>query len=240
MLAVRMSPNRRWRRNIATLYVIHDQVIEIRWQHSQQGHHAHHHGAPIPREAVVLGLGDGFIHAHVHKGILWKPWHLVCIRRDRRVMDMLESHLVGKSLHLAERARVFGVGSHHHAIAEQVAHRVHVVMWHMTVQHPLSWIFRYELEVARLPNSNPYGVCRYPRRLWLPSTFRAGHNERVAVQVNRMMVHAEVDESYAHATAQPHYERRGHGTTGTVKRQPIPLHIGCVWNGVGRQHCPFL
>src|SRR5260370_39177418 len=102
MLSVRMSPNRRWRRNITTLNVIHYQVIEIRWQHSQQCHHAHHQGAPIPREAVVLGLGDGFIHAHVYKGILWKPWHLVCIRRDRRVLDKLESHLIGMRLALTE------------------------------------------------------------------------------------------------------------------------------------------
>src|SRR5216684_5875829 len=46
-------PSGRWkRRNMPAAYIAHDALIQIGWQHSHQGPHAHHHGAPVPRQTV--------------------------------------------------------------------------------------------------------------------------------------------------------------------------------------------
>ncbi len=90
-------------------------------------------------------------------------------------------------------------------------------MGHMTVQHPFTGIIRDELEVAGLRNANQHGISRTPRAFGLPSGFRSSHNEGVTVQVNRMVVHAKVDEAHPDATAQPHDQWRGHGTQIPLK-----------------------
>src|SRR6516162_1693757 len=83
-------------------------------------------------------------------------------------------------------------------------------------------------------------IRRSPRGLGLSPGFRTGYYKRVAVQVDGMMVHAKIDEPYAYATAEPHDQRRDHGTGNSVEGQPVPLHVGGVRYGVIRQHSPLL
>jgi hypothetical protein len=113
-------------------------------------------------------------------------------------------------------------------------------MGHVAVEHPFSGIVGHKFEVARLRNSDQHSVRRSPERLRLPPCLRPGDDKGVAVQVNRMVVHAEIDKAKPHATAKPNDERRSHWAARAVERQPVPFHVRRVWNGVVRQNRPFL
>src|SRR5260370_23969028 len=77
--------------NISIAYIAHDTLIETGRKHSHQGHHAHHHGAPVPRQTVVFRLVAAFIHAHVHERILGETRPLVRSRRNGHVMHRLKT-----------------------------------------------------------------------------------------------------------------------------------------------------
>ncbi len=73
----------------------------------------------------------------------------------------------------------------------------------MAVNHPVAGIVGDELDVGSLGDSHQNRVLRSPSGLRLPPTLCACHDKRVPVQVNRMVVHSQVDEAQADAIVQP-------------------------------------
>lgn len=77
----------------------------------------------------------------------------------------------------------------------------------MTVQHPVARINGYELHIPRLGNSHEHRVSRPPSRFGLAPTFCSRNYELVAMKMDWMMVHTEVDESDADSLPVPHNQR---------------------------------
>jgi len=79
---------------------------------ADHGHHAHHAGAPVGWEAVGLGFAHtfGVVHGHFHERVLWEAGNGVGVFGDGGMMHVLDADAVGEGLHLAEGARVSGVG----------------------------------------------------------------------------------------------------------------------------------
>ena len=104
-------------------------------------------------------------------------------------------------------------------------HLVHHVVRKMTVQHPISGVVGNELHIARLRHSYEYGVSRTPRGLWLSSSFRARDDKLMAMKMDRMVVHSQIDEADADALPVP-YDERSVGWTGfSVEGEPVELHV---------------
>jgi hypothetical protein len=78
----------------------------------------------------------------------------------------------GSPITLAERLR----GTIH-----WLAHRIHIVVRHMAVEHPLTRIVGDEFDVARLCNAHENCIHRSPHCFGLSASFRARYNEGVAV-----------------------------------------------------------
>src|SRR5947208_14742537 len=62
----------------------------------------------------------------------------------------------------------------------------------------------------------------------------------MAVKMNWMVVHSQVDNPDTHATAQSNQHRRSHGTGDTIKRKPVELHVRGVGNAAAGKNGPFL
>src|SRR5882672_6712021 len=95
----------------------------------------------------------------------------------------------------------------------------------MTVQHPVAGIVGYEFHVTRLGNSHEHRVSRSPCRFGLASSFRTCNYELVPMKVDRMVVHAEVDEADADALPVPYDERSVGWARFSVERKPVELHV---------------
>ena len=87
----------------------------------------------------------------------------------------------------------------------------------MAVQHPVSGIVSDKLEISRLSHAHQYRVFRPPTGFRLAPSFAASDVESVAMQVNRMVIHAEIHESKAHTITQTNNERSGSGTGFAVE-----------------------
>src|SRR5437763_2038216 len=95
----------------------------------------------------------------------------------------------------------------------------------MAMQHPVAGVVGNELHIARLRHSYEYGISRTPRGLRLSSSFRAGDDKLMAVKMDRMVVHAEVDETNANTLPVPHNERSVGWTRLSVEGQLVELHV---------------
>src|SRR3989442_1064209 len=95
----------------------------------------------------------------------------------------------------------------------------------MAMEHPVAGVAGNELHIARLRHSYEYGVSRAPRGLWLSSSFRARDDKLMAVKMDRMVVHAEVDETDADALPVSHDERSVGWTRLSVEGEPVELHV---------------
>src|SRR5215469_2202339 len=69
-------------------------------------------------------------------------------------------------------------------------HLVHHVMRQVAMQHPVPRIVGLKLNVSGLRHSHEHGVARIPCAFRNPSGFCSGHLKRVAVQMDRVMIHS--------------------------------------------------
>src|SRR6266567_3317865 len=95
----------------------------------------------------------------------------------------------------------------------------HLHVGHILVRHRVvgfQWRIRHSYE---------YGISGTPRGLWLSSSFRAGDDKLMAVKMDRMVVHTEVDETDADALPVPHDERSVGWTRLSVEGEPVELHV---------------
>ena len=67
-------------------------------------------------------------------------------------------------------------------------------MGQMAMQHPVARIIGYELDISRLRNTNQHGITWKPSSFRNPAALGSGNVERMSMQMNRMMVHAEIDQ----------------------------------------------
>ena len=100
------------------------------------------------------------------------------------------------------------------------------------MEHPVAGVVGDELDVARLGDADEHGVAGPPRGLRDAAAFGAGDVEGVAVQVHRVVIHAEVHEPDAHAAAERHDHRRDGGAGLAVEDEPVELHVHGVRDGV--------
>ena len=70
------------------------------------------------------------------------------------------------------------------------------------MNHPVAGIIGDELDGASLRDADQDGVVRSPGGLRLAAAFGAGDCELMAVHVDGVMVHAEIDEAEADAIAE--------------------------------------
>src|SRR5260370_41300558 len=95
----------------------------------------------------------------------------------------------------------------------------------MTVQHPVAGIAGNELHIAGLRHSYEYRVSRSPRGLRLSSSFSAGDHKLMAVKVDRMVVHSQIDKADADALPLPYDQRSRRRPGFAVEGEPVELHI---------------
>src|SRR5438105_12489795 len=95
----------------------------------------------------------------------------------------------------------------------------------MAMQHPIAWIARDKLHIARLRHSYEYRVSRPPRGLRLSPSFRAGDNKTVAMKMNGVVVHSEVDHANAHPLTVSHDQRSRRRPRFAVEGEPVELHV---------------
>src|SRR5579883_3450036 len=110
----------------------------------------------------------------------------------------------------------------------------------MAVQHPVPDILGIEFDIARLGHTNEYCVFGSPARFRLAACFRASDVKRVSVQVDRVMVHAQIHQPDPYAAAVTNYEWRGVRPGLAVERQPVELHIGGIWDVAVGKDGPLL
>src|SRR5713226_1744334 len=100
----------------------------------------------------------------------------------------------------------------------------------MAVQYPVAGIIGYELHVTRLGNSHEHRVSRSPCRFGLAASFRSRDHELVAMKMDRMVVHTEVNQADADSLPVPHAERSVGWTGFSVEGKPVELHVHGVRN----------
>src|SRR5712691_6230422 len=105
----------------------------------------------------------------------------------------------------------------------------------MAVQHPVAGIVRHELDIAALGDSHEHSVSRAPERPRLPTAFSSCDGKRVAVKVNRMVIHSEIDQADADSIPESNDKRCSCRPGLAVECQPVELHIHRIRNRVVRQ-----
>src|SRR5713226_7345211 len=110
----------------------------------------------------------------------------------------------------------------------------------MAMEHPVAGVVGNELHIARLRHSYEYGVSRTPRGLWLSSSFRARNDKLMAMKMDRMVVHSQIDEADADALPVPHDERSVGWTGFSVEGKPVKFHVHGVRDIDVRQDGIFL
>src|SRR5712691_10579345 len=98
-------------------------------------------------------------------------------------------------------------------------------MWKMAMKHPVTGIVRYKLDIARLRHSYQDRISRTPRGLRLSSSFRAGHDKTVAMKMNGVVVHAEVDQANPHTLTVSHDQRSCRRSRFAIEGEPVELHV---------------
>ena len=110
--------------------------------------------------------------------------------------------------------------------------------WQWKCQSP--GLFGDELDVTRLGDADEHGVLGQQRGRSDAAAFSAGDVELMTVNVHRVMIHPEVDQTNPHSLAELHDAWRRGGTRLSVQRQPVELHRERVGDGVVREERPFL
>src|SRR6266853_3767918 len=95
----------------------------------------------------------------------------------------------------------------------------------MAMEHPVPWIARHKLHIARLRHSYEYRVSRTPRRCGLSASFSPCNYELVPMKVDRMVVHPQIDKADADALSVPHNQRSVGWTGFSVEGEPVELHV---------------
>src|ERR1700758_1975110 len=102
----------------------------------------------------------------------------------------------------------------------------------MAVNHPIARILRFKLDVTRLGYAHEHGVLRTPRTFRLAPSFGSSHDELMAMEVDGVMVHAEIQKSNLHPVPEPDNEGSCRRTCLAVERQPVELHVHRVGSRV--------
>src|ERR1700685_1216427 len=104
----------------------------------------------------------------------------------------------------------------------------------MAVKHPCPRVIRDKFHIARLSHAHQYRVSGVPGRLRDTTAFRACYIKSMAVKVDRVVIHSEIDHSDTNAVAQPHNEWSRSWTGLSIKEQPIEFHVHGVRNSIVR------
>jgi len=89
------------------------------------------------------------------------------------------------------------------------------------VQHPVTGICSDKFDVARLRYTHEHRVSWAPCRLGLASSFRARNDKLMAMKVNRVVIHAEVDQANTHTLTVPHNQRSRRRRRSAVQGEPV-------------------
>src|SRR5260370_24164268 len=95
----------------------------------------------------------------------------------------------------------------------------------MTGEHLVGGIVCDNLDITRLRETYEHGVSRAPGRLRLPPSFRSGDYKLAAVEVDRVVVHAEIDQANQHALTLPDDQGCCRRSRFTVERDPVALYV---------------
>src|SRR5260370_38752420 len=95
----------------------------------------------------------------------------------------------------------------------------------MAVQHPVAGIVCDKFDVARLRHTNEHRVPWAPGRFRLSPSFCSRDYKLVAVEVDRVEVHAEVDHANTYHFTVPHNIGSRRIPRYTVACEPVYLHI---------------
>src|SRR2546430_10827349 len=113
-------------------------------------------------------------------------------------------------------------------------------MGKMAVEHPIAHSICHELDIPCLSHTDECRVPARPDCLRLPRSFASRLPEREAVQMNRMVIHAEVDNSDANALTVANDQGCRSRACLTIEREPVELHVHAVRNRAVRQNGVFL
>src|SRR5262249_34749493 len=110
----------------------------------------------------------------------------------------------------------------------------------VAVQHPVTGAFGVKLQIASLGDANDYCVARIPGGLWHSAALGSCYVKLVSMQVNRVMIHAEIHnpDSDSISESDEKWCRRRCGLT--IDRQPVEFHGHGIDNRVVWQCGPFL
>jgi hypothetical protein len=100
----------------------------------------------------------------------------------------------------------------------------------MAMEHPVAGVAGNELRIPRLRYFYEYCISRTPRGLRLSSSFSTCNYELVPMNVDRMVVHPQIDEADADALPVPDDERSDGWTGFSVEGKPVELHVHGVRN----------
>src|SRR6266704_3167207 len=106
----------------------------------------------------------------------------------------------------------------------------------MAVQHPVAGIVGDELYITCLSNTDEHSISGRPRCLWLSPTFATRNYKRVPMQMDRMVIHAQVDHANSHTVAQPHKQRRSRRSSFAIESEPVEFHVHGVRSRIARQN----
>src|SRR5947209_4617522 len=102
----------------------------------------------------------------------------------------------------------------------------------MAVQHPVAWIICDELYISRLCDADEHCIARHPGGLGNSAAFRSSGSKGVAVQMDRMVIHTEVDHANSNAIPETNDERSRRGTGLSVQDEPVEFHVHAVRHSV--------
>src|SRR5579883_2409677 len=110
----------------------------------------------------------------------------------------------------------------------------------MAMQHPVAGAVRDEFDVARLCHTDEDRVAAGPCGFRLPVSLAPCLPERKAMNVDRVVIHAHVDQPNANPLTHTNYEGSRCRTRLAVKCEPIEFHIHAVRNRTIWQNCVLL
>src|SRR6516165_10312950 len=110
----------------------------------------------------------------------------------------------------------------------------------MAVEHPVTKIVRYKLDIAGLSNADKNSVAGPPGGFWLTASFSPRDDELVPVQVDRMVIHPQINQANTNTLSVPHNQRSCSWTRFSIEGEPIELHVHGVRDVDIRKDCVLL
>src|SRR5260370_7984290 len=98
----------------------------------------------------------------------------------------------------------------------------------MAVQHPIAGILCDKFDIPRLRHAQKHRVSWAPGRRWLSSSFCARDYKLMAVKVDRMVVHPQIDQADADALSMTHNKRGVAWTRFSVEGHPAQPPLPAV------------